>query len=89
MQYEKYKSLSCYSSFHACHLTYLLNPNDWQQIDRLHNALHVVKLTTTTTEGGNRTYLFERYSTLQFTPDYTSKFSAEFKEEALIDDLLL
>lgn len=62
-----------------------LTPNDWQQIDRLHNALHVFELTTMTTQG-TRKHLFEWYPTLQFTLDYTSKFSAEFKEEALIDE---
>jgi hypothetical protein len=62
-----------------------LTPNDWQQIDRLHNALHVFELTTMTTQGTHK-HLFEWYPTLQFTLDYTSKFSAEFKEEALIDE---
>lgn len=62
-----------------------LTPNDWAQIDRLHNALHVFELTTITTQG-NQKHLFDWYPTLQFILDYTSKFSAEFKEEATIDD---
>jgi hypothetical protein len=82
------KSLSCCPSPYAHHLTYLLNPNNWQQIDRLHNVLHAVELTTRITEG-NRTHLFKWYSTLQFTPDYTSKFSAEVKEETRIDNRFL
>jgi hypothetical protein len=62
-----------------------LTPNDWEQIDRLNNALHVFELTTRTTQG-NQKYLFDCFPTLQFTLDYTSKYSAEFKEEAEPND---
>lgn len=62
-----------------------LSTTDWAQINRLHDVLHVFELTTMTTQG-NQKHLYDWYPTLQFMLDYTSKFSAETKEEAELDD---